>query len=99
MDQSLQRQKQWVKQSAPPFENAFKVRTDRFDEKRHDNNKEASLNGICVHVRVRDSKHRRDWRKGRFSATSGPSTKKIVATVALRLMTLRSLLLENRNQS
>jgi recombination DNA repair RAD52 pathway protein len=51
VDQSLQRQNQWVKQRAPPFENAFKVRTDRFDEKRHDNDKEASLNGICVHVK------------------------------------------------
>jgi hypothetical protein len=51
VDQSLQRQNQWVKQSAPPFENAFKVRTDRFDEKRYGNNKEARLNGICVHVK------------------------------------------------
>jgi len=51
VDQSLQRQKQRVKQSAPPFENAFKVRTDRFDEKRHDDNKEACLNGICIHVK------------------------------------------------
>jgi hypothetical protein len=51
VDQLLQRQKQWVKQSAPPFENAFKVRTDWLDEKHHDDNKEASLNGIRVHVK------------------------------------------------
>ena len=51
VDQSLQKQKQWVNQSAPPFENAFKIHTDRFDAKRHDNNKEASLNGIYVHVK------------------------------------------------
>jgi hypothetical protein len=45
------KEQQRIKESLSPFENAFQVRTDRFDEKRHGNNKEARLNHICVHVK------------------------------------------------
>jgi hypothetical protein len=47
---SLYRKKDRIEKGLPSFENALQVRTYRFDEKRHDNNKEPSLNGICAHV-------------------------------------------------
>ena len=50
MDQSLDRKKDGIEKGLPSFENAFQVRTDWFDKKRHGNNKEPSLNGICAHV-------------------------------------------------
>jgi hypothetical protein len=77
VDQPLQREKQWVKQSAPPFENTFKVRTDRFDEKRHDDNKEASLNGICAHVRFCESNTGATGERAASVSLRGSSTKKI----------------------
>ena len=68
------------------------------DDRAGARNREASLNRICVHVKFVTAKHRRDWPKGRFSVTSGPSTKKIMAALALRLLALRSLFLGNREQ-
>jgi hypothetical protein len=50
MDQSLDRKKNRIDNGVPSFENPLEVGTNRFDEKRHDNNKEPSLNGICAHV-------------------------------------------------
>jgi hypothetical protein len=50
MDQSLDRKKDRIEKGLPSFENAFKVRTDWFDKKRHDDNKEPSLNSSCAHV-------------------------------------------------
>ena len=50
MDQSLDRKKDGIEKGLPSFENAFKVRTDWFDEKRYHHNKEPSLNSGCAHV-------------------------------------------------
>jgi hypothetical protein len=50
VDQSLDRKKDRIEKGLPSFENAFKVRTDWFDKKRHDHNKEPSLNSSCAHV-------------------------------------------------
>jgi hypothetical protein len=52
---SLYRKKDRIEKGLPSFENAFKVRTDWFDKKRYDHNKEPSLNGICVHVTFYES--------------------------------------------
>jgi hypothetical protein len=99
VDYSLQRQKQRVKQRPPPFENAFKVRTDRFDEKHHNDNKEASLNSICLHVKFVTANTAATGERAASAPLVVPSTKKIVAILALRLMALRSLFLENHNES
>ena len=50
MNPSLYRKKDRIEKGLPSFENAFQVRADRFDKKSQDNNKQARLNGICVHV-------------------------------------------------
>jgi hypothetical protein len=76
---SLYRKKDRIEKGPPSFENAFQVRANRFDKKRQDNNKQACLNGICVHVISCESKYRRDWRKGRFGFTGDPPSQKIVA--------------------
>jgi hypothetical protein len=55
---SLYRKKDRIEKGLPSFENAFQVRADRFDKKRQDNNKQARLNGICVHVRLCESNSR-----------------------------------------
>jgi hypothetical protein len=47
---SLYRKKDRIEKGLPSFENAFQVRADRFDKKRHDHNKEPSLNSSCAHV-------------------------------------------------
>jgi hypothetical protein len=60
-----------------PFENAFQIRAHRLDEKSYDNNKQACLNGICVHVIFCESKYRRNWRKGRFGFTGDPPAKRL----------------------
>jgi hypothetical protein len=57
--------------------NHGKVRADRFDKKRQDNNKQTCLNGICVHVKFCESKYRRNWRNGRFGFTGDPPAKRL----------------------
>jgi hypothetical protein len=67
VDQSLDRKKDRIEKGLSSFENAFKVRTDWFDKKRHDNNKEPRLNSSCAHVIFCESKY---WRKGKFGVGS-----------------------------
>jgi hypothetical protein len=52
---SLYRKKDRIEKGLPSFENPFQVSTYRLDKKRHDKNKEPSLNGICAHVTFCDS--------------------------------------------
>jgi len=56
---SLYRKKDRIEKGLPSFENPLEIGTNRFDEKRYDNNKEASLNGIRAHVKL-CGKERRD---------------------------------------
>jgi hypothetical protein len=78
VDQSLDRKKDSVEKGLPSFENPLEVRTDWFDKKPHDNNKEPSLNGIRAHVKLRE-KNRGDLQQSRFGITSGFPTKETVS--------------------
>ena len=51
MNHSLYWKQNRIKHGLPSFENSFQISAHRFDEKRHDKNKESSLKCIRAHVR------------------------------------------------
>src|SRR5262249_52634908 len=51
MNHSFHWKQNRIKQGPLPFEDTLQVRTDRFDKKHHNNNKEPRLKRIRAHVR------------------------------------------------
>jgi len=74
----LYRKKDGIEKGLASFENAFQVRTDWFDEKSHDYNKEPSLKNSCAHVTFCESNTEATGEKPLRSERHFANQKKIV---------------------